>query len=81
MGSGPRGWSRPATTQTTGASPLIWLTEHSRVRYAALQRRQVTWINELAAGLKVSELSTAARVLEEMSSRLNDNAHRGGEER
>ena len=52
-------------------SRLIRLTELGRARYAGLERRQARWVNELAAGLKVSELSTAARILEELSSRLN----------
>ena len=61
-------------------SPLIRLTELGRARYAGLQRRQVAWVNELAAGLKVSELATTARVLQELSERLNPNAASGGEE-
>jgi DNA-binding MarR family transcriptional regulator len=61
-------------------SPLIRLTELGRKRYAAVQRRQASWINELAAGLEVSDLSTAARVLEELSDRLDTNA-RSGERR
>ncbi|HEY3188173.1 MAG TPA: MarR family transcriptional regulator [Solirubrobacteraceae bacterium] len=51
-------------------SPLIRLTDLGREKYAALERRQLAWINELAAGLDVSELATTARVLEQMSSRL-----------
>jgi DNA-binding MarR family transcriptional regulator len=51
-------------------SPLIRLTERGSARYAAVQRRQVGWINELAAGLEVSELSTTARVLQELGNRL-----------
>ncbi len=61
-------------------SPLIRLTELGAARYAGLQRRQVRWINELAAGLKVSELTTAARVLEELCNRLNTSPPDGGEE-
>lgn len=55
-------------------SPLIRLTELGRAKYAELERRQATWINEVAAGLKVSELATTARVLEELSNRLDTNA-------
>ena len=62
-------------------SPLIALTKLGRAKYARLQRRQVTWINELAAGLKPSELSTAARVLQELSNRLDTNARGGGREK
>jgi DNA-binding MarR family transcriptional regulator len=58
-------------------SPLIRLTELGSKRYAAMQRRQAGWINELAAGLEVSELSTAARVLRELSDRLDNNARSG----
>lgn len=52
-------------------SPLIRLTELGAARYAELERRQIGWINELAAGLKPSELATAARVLEQLSGRLD----------
>jgi DNA-binding MarR family transcriptional regulator len=52
-------------------SPLIGLTELGRSRYEALQRRQAGWINELAAGLKRSELATTARILQELSRRLD----------
>lgn len=55
-------------------SPLIRLTEHGSRKYAALQRRQAAWVNELAAGLKRSELATTARVLEELSTRLEATA-------
>jgi DNA-binding MarR family transcriptional regulator len=52
-------------------SPLIRLTERGRDKYDRLQRRQARWINELSAGLDISELATAARVLEELSRRLD----------
>lgn len=61
-------------------SPLIRLTELGSERYAAVQRRQVGWINELAAGLGVSELSTTARVLQELGDRLDASARIGGRE-
>ena len=48
-------------------SPLIGLTELGRRRYAAVDRRQIRWINELAAGLAVTDLAAAARVLRELS--------------
>ena len=47
------------------------MTELGGKTYAAIQQRQVTWINELAAGFKRAELATTARVLEEMSNRLD----------
>jgi DNA-binding MarR family transcriptional regulator len=55
-------------------SPLIRLTDLGSARYAAMERRQARWINELADGLEVSELSTTARVLQELSDRLDTNA-------
>ncbi|MEA2532477.1 MAG: hypothetical protein QOJ93_288 [Actinomycetota bacterium] len=52
-------------------SPLIRITELGSRKYAAIQKRQAAWINELAAGLKRSELATTARVLQELSDRLD----------
>ena len=52
-------------------SPLIRITELGSRKYAAIQKRQAAWINELAAGLKRSELATTARVLQELSNRLD----------
>lgn len=54
-------------------SPLIRMTEIGAARYAALDRRQIRWVNELAAGLAHSELATTARVLQELSERLDGN--------
>jgi DNA-binding MarR family transcriptional regulator len=51
-------------------SPLIRLTERGRSKYRRLQARQARWINELSAGLDVSELTTTVRVLEELTRRL-----------
>ena len=51
-------------------TPLIALTEVGRQKYAAVDRRQIRWINELSAGLKVSDLANAARVLHDLSDRL-----------
>jgi DNA-binding MarR family transcriptional regulator len=47
------------------------MTELGGEKYAAIQRRQVAWINELATGLKRSELETTARVLHQLSSKLD----------
>jgi DNA-binding MarR family transcriptional regulator len=58
-------------------SPLIQLTELGRQKYAAIDRRQICWINELAAGLKLSELATAARLLRDLSGRLESRAPEG----
>jgi DNA-binding MarR family transcriptional regulator len=51
-------------------SPLIGLTDLGRRAYAQLDRRQVAWINELSDGIDAAELETAARVLGELSERL-----------
>ena len=60
--------------------PLVWLTELGRRRYAAVDRRQIRWINELAAGLAVTDLAAAARVLRELGGRLETSqAPRGRE--
>jgi DNA-binding MarR family transcriptional regulator len=61
-----------ATNPDHRRSPLIELTELGSRSYAALQQRQVGWVNELAAGLSASELATAARVLEKLSNRLEE---------
>lgn len=51
-------------------SPLVRLTEQGSAKYAALQRQQIRWSNGLAAGMSVEDLGTAARVLRELSARL-----------
>jgi len=51
-------------------SPLIRLTELGSQKYATLDQWQARWINELAAGLEISDLATAARLLHEISDRL-----------
>jgi DNA-binding MarR family transcriptional regulator len=61
-----------ATNPDHRRSPLIELTELGSRSYAALQQRQVGWVNELAAGLSASELATAACVLEKLSNRLEE---------
>ena len=61
-------------------SPLIRLTELGSQTYAALDRRQTRWINELSLGLKISDLAAAVRVLHELSDRLeNDGPNRAKE--
>lgn len=62
-------------------SPLIRLTELGTTKYAQLDRRQVSWINELAAGLKGTELAAAARILQELSNRLDTNPPPGGRDK
>jgi DNA-binding MarR family transcriptional regulator len=51
-------------------SPLVRLTELGRRRYAAIDRRQVAWVNELAQGIGRSELESAADVVGELCARL-----------
>ena len=51
-------------------SPLIALTEAGRRAYAAIDRRQAGWINELSAGLTITDLTAAAGVLRELGDRL-----------
>jgi DNA-binding MarR family transcriptional regulator len=55
-------------------SPLLRLTDAGRKRYAAIDRRQIRWSDELAAGIDVDDLNTAARVLRELSARLEKEA-------
>jgi hypothetical protein len=62
-------------------SPLIRMTEVGAATYAALDRRQIRWINELAAEQPPSELATTARVLQELSERLEANAPKRRKER
>jgi DNA-binding MarR family transcriptional regulator len=51
-------------------SRLVRLTDLGERRYAAIDRRQIDWVNRLAHGLGRSDLETAARVLEELCARL-----------
>jgi DNA-binding MarR family transcriptional regulator len=51
-------------------SPLVRLTELGRHRYAAIDRRQVAWVNQLAQGIGRSELESAAHVVGELCARL-----------
>jgi DNA-binding MarR family transcriptional regulator len=53
-------------------SQLVRLTELGNRRYAALDRQQAEWVNRLARGIERSELETTARVLAELSARLED---------
>jgi len=58
-------------------SPLVALTERGRQTYAAVDHRQIRWINELSVGLKITDLAAAAGVLRELGDRLehaNDTA-------
>src|ERR1700716_308310 len=58
-------------------SPLIGLTELGHQKYTAVDRRQIRWINELSAGLKPADLQNAARLLHDLSDRLETMARTG----
>jgi DNA-binding MarR family transcriptional regulator len=63
-------------------SPHVRLTEAGRARYASIDRRQAAWVDELAAGMRESDLGVAAGVLGELSRRLESaNARREEEAR
>jgi DNA-binding MarR family transcriptional regulator len=51
-------------------SQLARLTELGKRTYEVLDRRQAEWANRLARGIGRAELETAARVLAELSARL-----------
>lgn len=55
-------------------SQLVHLTEVGRVEYRAIDDRQTAWVNQLAAGLRHSELETTARMLGELCTRLEASA-------
>jgi DNA-binding MarR family transcriptional regulator len=54
-------------------SQLLRLTEQGSGSYSALDRRQAVWVNQLALGIGERELEIAARVLDELSHRLEAN--------
>jgi DNA-binding MarR family transcriptional regulator len=60
-------------------SPLIGLTELGSQKYTAVDQRQSRWINELAAGLQITDLVAAARVLRDLGDRLENNQRHGAE--
>jgi DNA-binding MarR family transcriptional regulator len=51
-------------------SQLVRLTKLGERTYAAIDRRQAGWVNELARGIDRAELETTARVLNELAKRL-----------
>ncbi len=59
-------------------SPLVDLTGAGRSRYEAIDRMQAAWVNALARGLDRSDLETAARVLDELCRRLEDDRAEDG---
>jgi DNA-binding MarR family transcriptional regulator len=60
-------------------SPLIALTERGNQKYAAVDQQQGRWINELSAGLTVTDLAAAERVLRELGDRLEASERPGPE--
>src|SRR5215470_4298457 len=59
--------------------PLTVLTELGSRKYAAVDQRQSRWINELAAGLQITDLAAAARVLRDLGDRLESSQRHGAE--
>jgi DNA-binding MarR family transcriptional regulator len=53
-------------------SALVGLTERGLASYRAVDARQVAWVNRLARGIKRSDAETAVRVLDHLSSRLEE---------
>jgi DNA-binding MarR family transcriptional regulator len=51
-------------------SQLVRITELGELKYRAIDEKQAGWVNELAAGLRRSELERTARVLGELCRRL-----------
>jgi DNA-binding MarR family transcriptional regulator len=51
-------------------SSLVRLTDLGEKQYEEMDRRQAVWVNRLAQGLSRSDLETTARVLGELSARL-----------
>jgi DNA-binding MarR family transcriptional regulator len=51
-------------------SQLVRMTELGERRYAAIDRLQIAWVNQLARGIDRSELEATARVLGELCARL-----------
>jgi DNA-binding MarR family transcriptional regulator len=60
-------------------SPLIGLTELGSQKYTAVDQRQARWINQLAAGLAITDLAVAAHTLRELGDRLERNERHGRE--
>jgi DNA-binding MarR family transcriptional regulator len=51
-------------------SQLVRFTEQGAAAYAAMDARQVAWVNRLADGIGRADLETTARVLDELCRRL-----------
>jgi DNA-binding MarR family transcriptional regulator len=57
-------------------SQLVRLTDTGQARYAAIDERQMDWVNRLAAGIAPADLETTARVLDQLCERLDGGAER-----
>ena len=51
-------------------SQLVCLTDAGGAKYAAIDKRQVDWVNQLAHGIGQANLETAAFVLDELCRRM-----------
>jgi DNA-binding MarR family transcriptional regulator len=51
-------------------SQLVRLTATGRAKYSTIDKRQAKWVNRLARGIDRADLMTTARVLDELSHRL-----------
>lgn len=60
-------------------SALVGLTERGLASYRAVDAEQVAWVNRLARGIKRSDAETAVRVLDHLSSRLEEDREGGSE--
>ena len=49
---------------------LIVMTKEGKSAYAAADRNQIQWVNELSHGFEVEEIKTALSVMEAMRSRI-----------
>lgn len=58
-------------------SQLVRLTDLGRAKYRAMDKLQAAWVNRLARGLRRSDIQTTARVLEELSARLEADLEQG----
>lgn len=70
------GLLEPLLNPTHRRSPLYALTKRGRNVYAALDRTQVRWANQLARGLPIDDLAAARRVLDVLSERLEASSER-----
>jgi DNA-binding MarR family transcriptional regulator len=60
-------------------SALVGLTQRGLASYRAVDARQAAWVNRLARGVKGSDVENAVRVLDHLSSRLEEDREGGSE--